>query len=53
MGDTAVGVQRTGDTIVGRKLGVESCAMHLCTAGSASRGGATKDFGAAFNKEAV
>ncbi len=34
MGSTAVGVQRTGEVIVGRRWGVETCAMHSCTAGT-------------------
>ncbi len=46
MGDTVAGVQRTGAVIVGRRWGAETCAMHSWTAGSASRSGATKDFGA-------
>ncbi len=53
MGSTAVGVQRTGEVIVGRRWGVATCAMHSCTAGSASRGGTTEQLGAAFRKRAL
>ncbi len=39
MDSTVAGVQRTGEVIMGQSWGVETCATHACTAGSAMRGG--------------